>query len=115
MSDPAVEAAQRAWDYPFPGTAGEAIALSAAREALKPIRELHQRRTIMCLAPNCGAEICDHDGDCPVDYPVDVCAACWQIVDLANAYYGEDGINAELLWPCTTAKLVYTSEELGRG
>lgn len=49
-TDPAVEAAQRVriercerspWWPPIPGSAGEGIAIAAAREALAPIRALH--------------------------------------------------------------------------
>ncbi|YCU34479.1 hypothetical protein ACRYGU_16680 [Mycobacteroides abscessus] len=47
MTDPAVEAAQRAWDATAEMTAGGyvvnpyRVAKTAAREALKPIRERH--------------------------------------------------------------------------
>ncbi|QAY10977.1 hypothetical protein SEA_POLLYWOG_50 [Mycobacterium phage Pollywog] len=46
MSDPAVEAAARAWEwYPVPKDIPlvvRSVPLAAAREALEPIRELHQ-------------------------------------------------------------------------
>ena len=77
--DPAVEAALRV-GY----TAGEMLSreeqlTAAAREALKPIRELHQPITM------CGVTCCQR------------CRT-------------PDGASAS--WPCATAKLVYTSEEL---
>ena len=116
MSDPAIEAAKRATnapdDFPFPSGPVEAFALSAAREALKPIQEKHKSKVILCLAPDCGAEICDHEDDCPVDYPVTVCATCWGIAEMANPYHGEDRIGDHLFWPCDTALLAYTTEEL---
>lgn len=89
-----------------------AVTESSAYHALKPIRELHKPTVIVCLAPDCGAEMCDHEDDCPVDYPVTVCAKCWEIATQASRYYGEEGIGDEVLWPCDTAKLIYPSEEL---
>lgn len=82
MSDPAVEAAQRAehpaWAFVDPPGAAKDIAERAAREALTPIRELHK----------CGLT------DNPY-YPNDTeCVECQ-----------ED-------WPCATARLVYAEEEL---
>ncbi len=82
MNDPAVEAAQRALDALMPGIAGshKRVAVDAAREALKQVRELHYK----CL---------NGGGDW-------VCAECsW--VDVVSVY-----------WPCGTAELAYTSEEL---
>lgn len=88
MSDPAIEAAQREWarkrgrgmlnyfklDNPL-----ESSFINAAREALKPIRELHQPITM------CG---------------VSCCQRC-------------RGMNGVLVsWPCATARLAYTSDEL---
>ena len=56
MSDPAVEAAKRATnapdDFPFPSGPTEAFALTAAREALKPVREkCEQLKATAALAP----------------------------------------------------------------
>lgn len=95
-TDPAEAAAYRAWFDRYPGspylhrhftkskdeggTAG--LAISAAREALKPIRELHRRFDRSTL-----------------EYTLDdrvVCSHCWGPVD----------------WPCATARLVYPQEEL---
>lgn len=77
MSDPAIEAAQRALlqspNFPVGGY-GEAC----AREALKPIRELHKPR--------------------PDRYAVQL-TVC-------------DGCGWTTKWPCATAKLIYTTEEL---
>ena len=81
MSDPAVEAAQRACSYPINEqemnhTGG--CMVSAAREAFGTVRDLHkpthQFRGLHFKDPLCAE--CDH----------------W--------------------WPCNTAKLIYTSEEL---
>lgn len=115
MSDPAVEAALRAIAHdPHQGVSLYDIAeirVNAAREALKPIRELHAPEVINCLS--CPVECEEHEGNCPDDLPVTVCRGCWEIAELANDYYGEEGIDQALLWPCTTAKLAYTTEELG--
>jgi hypothetical protein len=94
VSDPAVEAAQRALDdMPMLGescatqTVLKALVLEtgadAAREALKPVRELHYavqwtNRRRCCVH-------CSDSSGSPVE------------------------------WPCATARLVYTSEELGCG
>lgn len=93
MSDPAVEAAQRAWasnealdgiDY-SPGEGGfwtpDAME-AAAREALKPIRELHV----------------------PVVHDDEHTSERWaECRECLGAH-----------WPCATAELIYTTEELAR-
>lgn len=90
MSDPSVEAAQRAWnerygmrhegvfgiDFETNGLAAGYVA--AAREMAKSVQELHRRR-----ASGAG-----------LGY---------------RAYCDE----CQALWPCETAKRVYPSEELG--
>ncbi|QWY82049.1 hypothetical protein SEA_MARSHA_65 [Mycobacterium phage Marsha] len=78
MSDPAVEAAQRALAK-FSGTNmyPRSLAPIAAREALKLVRELHRPSGDECA--------------CCID-----CLECGQ------------------LWPCDTARVAYTSEELER-
>jgi len=82
MTDPAIEAARRARysphypDLPVPMW----NEIAAAREALKPVRELHCK----CL---------NGVGDW-------VCAECsWR--DVLNIH-----------WPCDTAKLIYSDEDL---
>lgn len=74
--DPAIEAAQRVIELHEGGVLAMA---DIAREALKPIRELHKS----------------------IDY-----------------FNGDDGsyeftcAHCDVLWPCATAKLVYSAEEL---
>ena len=94
MADPAIEAAQRAWvanealdgiAY-CPGEGGlwtpDAME-AAAREALKPLRELHRPTPI-------GWEtFCEH---------------CVEYCEPVR----------HKQWPCHTAKLIYTTEELAR-
>lgn len=88
MSDPVIEAAQRAW---VANEALDGIAYSpgegglwtpdameaAAREALRPIRELH--------------------------YPRE---------NSVSAMYPDPLCNCDQDWPCETAKLIYTTEEI---
>ena len=120
--DPAIEAAQRAFEKhnkwlraladQWEPTVSE---VAAAREALKPVRELHRRRVLMCIGGECAAEECDHEDGCPEDVLIAVCAACWDIADECNGgYYGESGIDDSVRWPCATAKRAYTTEELNR-
>ena len=78
MSDPAIEAAQRADEMCDDGAwidGGRELSVTAAREALAPIRELHKPSGDDC-------QCCTH------------CIEC------------------EQLWPCGTARLIYTTEEL---
>lgn len=78
MTDPAVDAAQRAYGV-FIGEATErGFAIAAAREALKPIRELHRHG----IWEPTGKPYCIH------------CR------------------HREVEWPCPTARLIYTTEEL---
>ncbi|OBK04042.1 hypothetical protein A5637_13250 [Mycolicibacterium fortuitum] len=89
MPDPAAEAAQRAWDElidlhrdnraPGPNENPWLTAKRSAREALKPIRELHKPAVVRS----------------PDDEQWTECTSC----------YGAH-------WPCDTAKLIYTTEEL---
>jgi hypothetical protein len=59
---------------------------AAAREALKPLRELHKPRWESCINACCSGEQCKNRSQvCEHDYDE---------------------------WPCDTAKLVYTSAEL---
>ena len=83
MNDPAVEAAARDWamykDIPFDADSlhGKRL-IETAREALKPIRELHKAE----------------GGGTPTgEYAV----MCYECQDY---------------WPCATARLIYSSEEL---
>ena len=91
MTDPAVEAAQRAWEATAsPGPNGwtlnpYAVSKAAAREALAPIRALHKM-----IPPN-------------PDYRTDV-ACCSHCLDTSGA--------SPAPWPCDTARLAYPSEEL---
>lgn len=78
MSDPAIEAARRTldrWTTDGWNASRDFCAEAAAREALAPLRELHQRK----------------DG---------ICIECWW----------SDGTPRD--WPCSTARLIYPSEEL---
>jgi hypothetical protein len=98
MSDPAVAAAQRAWEAVHPhgsvtlaakaygDDAAASIVIAAAREALKPIRELHAPHWSNCINACCSGEQCKHRSR--------LCGGC------------------DEYWPCATARLVYAEEEL---
>ena len=66
MSDPAVEAVKRvkhpAWAFIHPLGAVEDIAELAVREALAPLRELHQRQHGICVE-------CWWSDGTPMDWP----------------------------------------------
>lgn len=86
-TDPAIEAARRA-DFKTPSYQeyeyGDLIA--AAREALKPIRELHKP------VPCCPGDACD----------MLLCSTC----------HDPHSRNLPMRWPCPTARLIYTTTEL---
>ena len=64
MTDPAVEAAQRAWDGDRRYHAYGYVV--AAREALAPLRELHKLTTDELYGrPGLICDDCDHDWPCP--------------------------------------------------
>lgn len=83
--DPAVQAAQRA-DEMCDGTwidGGRELAVTAAREALAPIRELHR----------------------PTEHT--------RLVGFPRAYQAEPYcVEDQKSWPCDTARLCYTTGEL---
>lgn len=90
MSDPAVEAAERAeresgwWKSSYAAPWDRDYAIWSAREALAPIRELHQ-----------AGEPFEDDNEYVRGIWVTNCREC-----------RDD-------WPCATARLVYSSDELG--
>ena len=87
--DPAVEAARRVWarDHIGPVLAPSEAMEDAAREALKPIRELHKP-----------ARICPSLDHTNFDM---TCPACESVCDQCSTE-----------WPCDTAHRCYSTEEL---
>lgn len=91
MSDPAEEAARRAfayWRSMGMKKSADVTTVTAAREALAPLRELHKpwreyHHDGMLAGASC--KTCAHD---------DSFGLVWQ------------------QWPCATAKLIYSDEEL---
>ncbi|WVX88133.1 hypothetical protein SEA_LITNINMCQUEEN_77 [Gordonia phage LitninMcQueen] len=88
--DPAIAAAQRAWDARYEGRMVSAVdsaahngvgalTIAAAREALAPLRELHKPIAM------CGVIVCIH---------------C------------RTATGASASWPCSSAALLYSSSEL---
>jgi hypothetical protein len=131
MSNPAVEAAQRAWAERYPnGSVSLAVSahedglgafvVAASREALKPIRELHRKSPMFDLADDC--DICSSEDDKVSEQHATVESANGDWLCTANAaghccrhcsgIRRDDGDPVE--WPCETAWLVYPTEELER-
>lgn len=110
MSDPAVEAAQRAWmghTHPL----AQDIAEQGAREALAPLRELHKRLDI--AATSCREECEVHEDECPLDVMVPACRECFLLAEKADRYFTERPDWDEVArWPCPTARLIYREDEL---
>ncbi|MGP3708512.1 hypothetical protein [Gordonia paraffinivorans] len=111
--DPAVDAAQRVTQpRGIPWAVGPGrYALHGAREALAPIRELHRPghpvytqghgADFEDLCPDCRGKAGVHECGCWGDYDRDIyCATC------------RDEKGRHAVWPCATALLVYTTDEL---
>ena len=116
-ADPAVEAARRAWgagaDWEFNDRTTGGMSLAAAREALAPVRALHYRIDI--AATSCVEECEVHEDESPLDVKVPVCRECYRIAEEADLYFSErPGWHEPVAWPCATARLAYTAEELER-
>lgn len=95
MSDPAVEAAQRAeqasgwWKSSYSTPWDSDYATDTAREMARPIRDLHRPMTPSELA----------DAGLSPDWR--------KCVECSSGYYWRD-------FPCATAEHIYTTEELER-
>lgn len=90
--EPAIEAAIRAVPTEVSTWVGPGrFALRGAREALKPIRELHYPVTCASLADGRHKTVCAH---------------CHRRGFYTTAPESGD-------WPCDTARLVYSADELG--
>ncbi|MFV8266427.1 hypothetical protein ACNQR9_25760 [Mycolicibacterium peregrinum] len=114
MADPAVEAGNRVFKQFSELANPTQYTVTAAREALKPIRELHKPYEIEGKSCRIDCEEHEDPDDCP-DVKFAVCHHCYSLALEANDYYGEEeGIGSEILWPCETAKLIYTTEELAQ-
>lgn len=83
MTDPAVEAAERAWDSREPGVLKIGVHMeAAARQALAPLRKLHRP-----VRFGAGRKVCHHCWTSDGDY------ALWPCVT-APFIYREDELNA---------------------
>ena len=132
MRDPAIEAAQRAWDAanvsgmkkPWAELSDDntfvKLQIASAREMATPIRELHRKSPIHNLAEDC--EICSDDDEqvqaqhAPVmesEYGDYLCAAT--VVGYTCAHCAELRAADQDLpeWPCVTATYLYSADELG--
>ncbi|HVX56257.1 MAG TPA: hypothetical protein VHA37_00870 [Candidatus Saccharimonadales bacterium] len=120
MSDPAVDAAQRAWERKYgsinsPWREGLSRGfIDAAREMAKPIREKHKPVEYYEYDDTNGVFKTDTDGERILMGRV--CAECssQEFLELLGDCELEDctRYEGERPWPCDTAKLIYTSEEL---
>jgi len=111
MTNPVAEAVQRAWDGRQPGLLKIGVHMeNAAVEALDPVRKLHRREVIkVCI---CQEECEIHEGRCPLDTDFVVCRECYRFaIDEVYPYFGERDMEP-VAWPCATARLVYSTEEL---
>lgn len=110
-TDPAIEAARRAesesqwWKFPDAMPWDSDHAEDAAREALAPIRELH-KPAIRIADWSSGVRFVDRCPTCHGKAGVHECG-CWADSD-ADVWCQSCGT----AWPCPTAKLCYTTEEL---
>ncbi|AXQ64767.1 hypothetical protein HOT94_gp062 [Gordonia phage Phistory] len=118
ISDPAVDAAKRMWEN---GPASEiefrpdedGLLAAVAREALKPLRDLHYPSPVK-------TPVFNGDGTFIGEKVVGmVCKACTTPHQSGHCDYCEvEGCEGVLVsggtsrWPCATAKLIYTSDEL---
>ena len=114
MSDPAIDAAQRAWNREGLGAAPSfsEIARAAAREALAPLRELHTHIDVWEYDDTNGVWVTDDDGE--MILVARYCRECSdpEVIDAIEDFtWDGDGYFRE--WPCDTARLIYSSEELG--
>jgi len=79
-----------------------ADALKAAEAKIACVRELHCEDAVSArYLAECCADECEHEDACP-EREVTVCRACWEAAELANSYYGEEGIKDNVLYPCPT-------------
>lgn len=108
MNNPAEDAAQRAWDANQLSTWPSQNAVAGALEALKPIRELHHKYRLHELATaNCHDSRHDVFEDLYGEW---CCRTCTTEDIFACMHCSELDSNSE--WPCETAKLAYSTEEL---
>lgn len=114
MTDPAISAAQRAWDNDQLSCWPSQNAEAGAREMAKSVQEIHRPYEYYEYDDTNGVFKTDADGErillgrvcaeCSSDEFLELLGDCaWQESTL---YEGE------VEWPCETAKRVYPSEEL---
>jgi hypothetical protein len=112
VSDPAMEAAQRARaDRIEKRPTNDEI--GAAREALKPIRELHRPLDLYLWATT-ACDQGEHQTAEDTNTGDPICLTCTTADGGPQKHceecYDSDGSN--IAWPCNTARLAYSTEEL---
>ena len=85
--------------------------IAAARESvprlvavLEAVTALHTKRDADAVTGDCAAEECGHEEECPTQ-TFETCAACWDLCEESDPYFGERGI-APVLWPCPTVRAI---------
>lgn len=115
MTDPLVRAALKAI-HTFPGSTTlfpRSLAMAGARAALEPIRELH-RSIDLYLWATTACDRQDHQTAEDTDSGDPICLTCTENDGGPGKFCAEcfDNDGSNISWPCATARLVYTSEEL---
>lgn len=73
----------------------------AALAAIERLNARHRKVEASAVTGDCAIEECEHEDECPTEV-FEVCAACWNLCESADQYFGERGI-APVLWPCEIA------------
>ena len=72
----------------------------AAVSAIERLRKRHCKIEASAVTGDCATEECEHEEECPTEI-FEVCAACWNLCEEPDPYFGERGIGM-VLWPCPT-------------
>lgn len=103
LMEHAPEVAQSFVDNPihFPKPNEAEAERDAALAAIERLNARHRKIEASAVTGDCATEECEHEDECPTEV-FEVCAACWNLCESADPYFGERGI-APVLWPCEIA------------
>lgn len=76
-------------------------ALEKAETAIERVRELHAPTDVDVLPPDCTAEDCEHEDECPT-VERKVCKACYDLGESIDVYGYERGGIEHVFYPCPT-------------
>ena len=86
----------------------------AALTTIAKVEALHSKDEVMATyLTDCIEGRCEHQA-CP-EREVEVCHECWNNAELANSYYGEEGIGQEVIYPCPTIRALGSVPSTGEG